>query len=453
MDKLAAVVIIFLLVVANGLFVAAEFAIVSVPRVAVERRAASGDRLAALVLSILREPRRRDRYIATAQLGISVASVGLGMYGEHVLAEWIAAGLHSAGMGEARWITAHGLASVLAVGLLTYFHIVIGEMIPKSVAMQAAERTSRLVTPPMLAVQTVGMPLIWSLSFIGNWLLKLIGIHRGAGSPEHVRTPEELQYIVRESQAGGMLRRESADVVQELLDFGDLTAGEVMVPRVRVVGLEVGTPFEEAARLVREAPHTRYPIYEESLDNIIGMVHIKDLFRRLRNQRAVHANDARPVPYIPETADIDTLLKAMRAARTQMAVVMDEHGGTAGIVTIEDLFEEVVGDIEESEGRRPEIYRDERGRVAAAGTARIEDVGEFLGVVLEHDEVDTVSGLVLDLVGRPPLVGDVVEYDDVRFEVVAVEGHGVGEAAVTLVKPPQGPPMRPGEAEPGGEGE
>jgi len=445
MDKLLAIVIILALVLLNALFVAAEFAIVSVPRSTIEASAHRGDRLARVVWKILREPARRDRYIATAQLGISVASLLLGMYGEHVLAEWIAAGLHGAGMGEASWITAHALASVLAVVVLTYFHIVLGEMIPKSLSLQQPDRMVRLVTPPLLVLQTVALPLIRVLSFAGNGLLKVFGVDRQALSHEHVRTPEELRYIVRESQAGGMLRRESAAVVQELLDFGELTAGEVMVPRVRVVGLEVDTPFDEVVAIVRRHPHTRYPIYDGDLDHIVGMVHIKDLFRRLRSRRAVHPADAREVPYVPETADIDAVIGALRAARTQMAVVMDEHGGTAGIVTIEDMFEEVVGDIEESGSRRPDMSRDGRGRALVAGTVRVEEVGEFLGVVLEHEEVDSVSGLVLDLLGRPPLVGDVVEYDDVRFEVTAVEGHGVREVRATLMKPPQLPEMEGGE--------
>jgi len=445
MDKLLAIAIILVLVLLNALFVAAEFAIVSVPRSSIETAAGRGDALARMVLRILREPMRRDRYIATAQLGISIASLLLGMYGEHVLAEWIAAGLHAAGMGEGAWITAHALASVLAVVVLTYFHIVLGEMIPKSLSLQQPDRMVRLVTPPLLVLQTIALPLIRVLSFAGNGLLKVFGIDRQGLSHEHVRTPEELRYIVRESQAGGMLRRESAAVVQELLDFGELTAGEVMVPRVRVVGLEVGTPFDEVVRIVGEHPHTRYPIYQDDLDHIIGMVHIKDLFRRLRARRAVHAADARTVPYVPETADIDAVIGALRAARTQLAVVMDEHGGTAGIVTIEDMFEEVVGDIEESGGGRPDMYRDTRGRAIVAGTVRVEEVGEFLGVVLEHEEVDSVSGLILDRLGRPPAVGDVVEYDDVRFEVTAIEGHGVREAAATLMKPPQLPEMQAGE--------
>ncbi|HEX2091848.1 MAG TPA: hemolysin family protein [Longimicrobiaceae bacterium] len=432
---MVATVIIVALLLLNALFVAAEFAIVGAPRVSVERRAASGDRVARTVLRILRDPVRQDRYIATAQLGITVASLGLGMYGEHVLAEWLAHWLES--LGEFRWVAAHTVASVLAVAILTYFHIVVGEMVPKSLALQAAERTAMWVTPPILWIQTAVFPLILGLNAMGNGLLRLMGINRREATGEHYRTPEELQFIVRESQAGGLLRKESAEVVQELLEWGDLTAGEVMVPRVRIIGIPVGAAFQEVREIVCSHPHTRYPIYRGSLDEIVGMVHIKDLFRRLRNRRSVHVNDARQVPYVPETATIETVLEAMRRVRSQMAVVMDEHGGTAGIITLEDLFEEVVGEIEEgSVAHRPDVTRDASGALRVKGTVRLDEVGEELGVVLEHEEVDTVSGLVLSILERPPAVGDVVEYDDVRFEVVAVEGHGVREALAVPLRPP-----------------
>ncbi len=431
------VAVIVVLLLLNALFVAAEFAIVGVPRVSVERRAAAGDRVARTVLHILRDPVRQDRYIATAQLGITVASLGLGMYGEHVLAEWIGHALVSAGLGDLRWVAAHTVASVLAVAILTYFHIVIGEMVPKSLALQQPERTAMWVTRPILWMQMAVYPAILALNALGNGLLRLVGIDRQEGTGEHYRTPEELQFIVRESQAGGLLRKESAEVVQELLEWGDLTAGEVMVPRVRITGIPVGASFTEVREIVRGSPHTRYPIYRGSLDDIVGMIHIKDLFRRLRNRRSVHENDARSVPYVPETALIETVLSAMREARSQLAVVMDEHGGTAGVITLEDLFEEVVGEIEEGSAvHRPDVHRAPDGTLHVAGTVRLDEVGEELGLVLEHEEVDTVSGLVLSILDRPPTVGDAVVYDDVRFEVVTVEGHGVREAAVTPIAPP-----------------
>lgn len=424
------ILIVAALILVNALFVAAEFAIVGAPRAAVERRAAEGDALARVVAGILRDPRRQDRYIATAQLGITVASLGLGMYGEHRLAEWI--GHHLTGLEGLREPAAHTLASILAIGFLTYLHIVLGEMIPKSLALQSAERAAMVVTPPVLAVQRLVHPLVFLLNGIGNGLLRLAGIDRRTSTGEQYRTAEELQFIVRESEAGGLLRQESAQVLQELLEFGDLTAGEVMIPRVRAVGIPAGATAEEMLHILRTHPHTRYPVYEGSLDHIVGVVHIKDILRRMPNRRALRPSEVREVPYIPETSTMDTVLAAMRRVNSQMAVVMDEHGGTAGVVTIEDLFEEVVGEIEEGWARPPAPDHDASGRLLVSGTLRISEVGDALGVVLEHEEVDTASGLVLALLDRPPLVGDVVEYDGVRFEVTAVEGHGVKECAVTL---------------------
>jgi CBS domain containing-hemolysin-like protein len=436
MDKVFALLVIAGLILLNALFVAAEFAIVGAPRASVERRAADGDRVARIVLHILRDPRRQDRYIATAQLGITAASLGLGMYGEHMVAEWIAGGLE--GLGDWQWVAAHTVASVLAISILTYFHIVVGEMIPKSLALQHAERTALVVTRPLLLVQFLLKPLVVLLNGLGFVLLRLVGIDRAVATSEQYRTPEELQFIVRESQAGGMLRKESARVLQELLEFGDLTAGEVMIPRVRVVGIPAGAGPDEMLAILRANPHTRYPVYEGDLDHIVGVVHIKDILRRMPNRRTLRPAEVRAAPYLPETAEMDTVLAAMRRENSQMAVVMDEHGGTAGVITIEDLFEEVVGEIEEGWVEHPEVAHDPSGRLLVAGTVRIEDVGEALGVVLEHEEVDTVSGLVLALLDRPPVVGDVVEYDDVRVEVTAVQGHGVREASVVALKPPDG---------------
>ena len=433
MDKLVPVLIITLLILLNALFVAAEFAIVGAPKAAIERRAADGDAIARIVAGILSDPRRQDRYIATAQLGITIASLGLGMYGEHVLAEWIGHAIE--GRGPLKAAAAHTLASVLAVSILTYFHIVVGEMIPKSLALQSADRAALLVTPVVLAIQRVVILPVIALNALGNALLKLAGINRFAANGEHYRTPQELQFIIRESQAGGMLRQESADVVQELLAFGDLTAGEVMIPRVRVTGIPAAAPAEEMLQIFRKSPHTRYPVFDGSLDNIVGVVHIKDILRRIPNRRALRPAEVREVPFIPETAGMDVVLAAMRRVNSQMAVVMDEHGGTAGVITIEDLFEEVVGEIEEGWVQRTDVYRDADGLLRVAGTVRIEEVGEELGLVLEHTEVDTVSGLVLAELDRPPEVGDTVEYDDVRFEVASVEGHGVKECVVTPLRP------------------
>jgi CBS domain containing-hemolysin-like protein len=430
--------IITALIVLNGIFVAAEFAIVGAPKAAIDARAAHGDRLARLVQRVLRDTRLQDRYIATAQLGITLASLGLGMYGEHVLADAIYDALDSS--GAPALIVSHGAASVVAVAILTYFHIVVGEMVPKSLALQQAERLACWITPPMLWTKNILYPLVVTLNGLGNQLLKLIGVNRQAQNAEQYYTPEELQLIVQESGELGALRSESSEMLQELFEFGDLTAGQVMVPRVRILGIPVGMTPGAIRELLADQTHTRYPVYEKDLDHIVGMVHIKDLLRLLVHDETITAGHARAVPVVPETAELDTVLTVMRRDRTQMAVVIDEHGGTAGVVTLEDLFEEVVGDIEEGPSAGSQVYRDRDGRLRVPGTMRLDEVGQHFDLDLEHEEVDSVSGLILTVLGRPPVVGDTVKWERLQFDVTAVKGHGVEEAAVCLTDMDSGPP-------------
>lgn len=424
-------VIIAALVVLNGLFVAAEFAIIGAPRPAVEAAAARGDRLAKRVLDVIRSTRQQDRFIATAQLGITLASLGLGMYGEHVLAVWFEEHLHAV-QEEWRWLPAHALASVLAVMVLTYLHIVFGEMIPKSLALQHAERSARFVVRPMRALQLALYPFIVALNDTGNLTLRLFGIRRQETS-ENRLTPEELQLIVEESEEVGAIRADAGGLLRELFEFGDLTAGEAMVPRVRVSGIPVGAGPDDVRRILRDTRHTRYPVYEGDLDHIVGMLHVKDLLRRLLAGETIVARDARPLPSVPETMPLDDVLAVMQRQRTHMAVVLDEHGGTAGVITLEDLFEEVVGDIDEGQPVRPPLTIESERVLRARGTVRLDEVGQHWDLDLEHEDVDSVSGLVLAELGRTPRVGDVVEWDRLRVEVLEVRGKGVGLARVTLV--------------------
>lgn len=430
MELLVPITVILLLVIANGLFVAAEFAIVGAPRASIEHLSAQGSTLARRVERILQDPRRQDRYIATTQIGISVASLGLGMYGEHTLASWLEPRLLV--VEQFRWIAAHTLASVIAVALLTYLHIVAGEMVPKALALQRSARTALYVSPIIEVIALALYPIVVGLNGVGNGLLRLVGVRRQEVEAERYHTSEELQFIIQESHEGGLLRGESGRILRELFEFGDLTAREVMVPRVQLVGIPVGTGAGELRHIVRANLHTRYPIYDGNLDHVLGSIHIKRLLRHFVTDRPIEAADARPLPYVPLTTPLDEVIAAMRTNRAQMAVVMDEHGGTAGVITFEDLFEEVVGDIDEGRGRQP-IARRASGDVIARGTVRIEDAGEALGLALDHPDVVTISGLVLTLLRRPPAIGDVVLWKDVRIEVTAVRGRGVAEARLTRV--------------------
>jgi CBS domain containing-hemolysin-like protein len=383
-----------------------------------------------MVQRILHEPRRQDRYVATAQIGVTAASLGLGMYGEHAIAGWIAGWLGDRGLGG--WIIAHGFASAAAIGLLTYVHIVFGEMVPKALALQRAASIALWITPLMRWVQGALFPLVVTLNTIGDAILKPLGFQRQAQHADQYYTPEELQLVVQEAEERGTLRAEAGQMLRELFEFGDLTAGEAMVPRVRITGIPVGSTPQELRAVLGSSPHTRYPVYEDDLDHIVGMVHIKDLLRLLLSSQTLSAAHARAVPVMPETAALDNVLTTLRREGTQMAIVIDEHGGTAGVLTLEDLFEEVVGEIDETPGAPKQPRRDAVGRFHVPGTMRLDELGQLFDLDLSHEDVDSVSGLVLTLLGRPPRVGDRVQFDRLRFDVISVKGRGVDECAVKL---------------------
>jgi len=423
------IVAIFLLI--NALYVAAEFALVGAPKEAIEHRAAQGDRMSQRLNRLMESSHAQDRYIATAQIGITVASLGLGMFGEHGLADWLAPRL--LWVGEWRFITAHSIASVVAIAGLTCGHIVIGEMVPKSLALQHTERAARWLYWPMRLSWILTLPFVFLFNTMADACLGVIGVRRSAQTDDQLHTPEELRLIVEESEEGGALREESGRLLQELFEFGDLTASQVMVPRVRVVGVPVGATPDDIRALLLSRMHTRYPVYAGDLDHIVGMLHVKDLLRRIITNSTITAADVRAIPVVPETAPLDDVLTLMQRANVHMAVVIDEHGGTAGTVSIEDLSEEVVGEISEDATDIPSFVEESPNVWRVAGTARLDEVGQRYDLDLEHDDVESVSGLVLARLGRPPVVGDVVEFGQIRFEVLALAGRGVREARVSVI--------------------
>jgi len=424
------------LLLANAFFVAAEFAVIGVSKASVANRANQGDSMAARVLALLTSPVRQDRFIATAQIGITLASLGLGMYGEHTFAAWLEPRLDLS--PTARLIASHTLASVLAVAALTYLHIFLGEMVPKAIALSHAAQTVRLVYWPMFAAYILFYPFVTALNALGNWMLRLVGIDRKEETSDHVYSAEELQIIVEESSEGGAIRAESGTILRELLEFGDRTAGEAMVPRVRVVGIPVNASPDRVRDIVLDHHHTRYPIYDGDLDHIVGMLHVKDLLRRILASAPITAASVKAMPVVPETAALDAVLETMQRSQAHLAVVVDEHGGTAGVLSLEDLFEEVVGEIDEGMPEEPALVSETATSAVVAGTLRLDELGSHFDLDLSHEEVDSVSGLVLAILGRPPRVGDAVEYDRIRLEVTSTSGHGVQRARAILLPAVQG---------------
>jgi CBS domain containing-hemolysin-like protein len=417
----------FAFIALNALFVAAEFAMIGAPKTAIEHRASQGDRVARRLLDVLQSPQRQDRYIATSQLGITAASLALGVYGEPLVALFLEPYL-----GQLP-ISAVAVSEVLALALLTLAHIVFGEIAPKSLALQHAERTAAIAYWPMRVTLFVVYPVVWVLNGIASLALRLLGVRRQANARDQFYTPEELQLIVEESEKGGAIHAESGRLLRELFEFGDLTAGQVMMPRVRVIGIPSGATPAEVRALIGMRSHTRYPLFDGDLDHIVGVINARDLLRRLIADEPVRASDALPMPVIPETAALDDVLTTLQREHAHVAIVIDEHGGTAGLVSLEDLFEEVVGGIDEGAADTPGIVPLSDGSIRVPGTLRLDELGQHFDLPIEHEDVDSVSGLVLAQLGRPPEIGDVVEYGRLRLEVASLSGLGVREVRAWLV--------------------
>ncbi|MBC7658223.1 MAG: HlyC/CorC family transporter [Chitinophagaceae bacterium] len=433
MSDLLPFIVIVILVLINGLFVAAEFALIGTPRTQIDQAANQGNAVAKVIQSILKNPNKQAEYIATAQLGITLASLGLGMYGERKIAELLFASFQNFGGEDA----VHTVASILALGILTFLHIVLGEMVPKSMALQKPQETSLWITPIVVLVQKCVFPLIIALNKLGNGFLKLIGVTSGGVHKASAHTAEELEFVFKESQEGGQLRKKTREILQDLLYFGHLNAGEVMVPRIKIIGIPIKANNDEVKAIISKSKHTRYPLYDGSFDNIVGTVHTKDFLRaQLKGEVGTISDLIRPVPYVPEAASLEQVLKIMRKHNAHMVVVIDEFGGTAGLLSIEDLFEEVVGEIGEGGGESPDIQKDKNSGVfRVTGMVRIEDLGVRLHQDMEHEDVDTVNGLIMTLLGRLPKLGDGVVYKGYRFEVIEIDGHGVGYCNVSAVDP------------------
>lgn len=430
-ELLVVLVVTLVLVAVNGLFVASEFAIISASRPALAAQAADGDRLARRAVGILEEPAHLDRYIATAQIGITFASLGLGMYGEHNLARIIGGWFTELGFtGWGAAVSSHGLATAVSLLFVTYLHVVFGEMIPKSLALTHAHETLRWVMRPMSFVAVVLGPLTRALTHVGNSLLGLTGFRRARGA-SYYYDPDELRELVRESRHGGLMPEEEERVFQEIIDFSDISAAQAMIPRVWIDDLPVDASADEIRAMVSTHPRTRYPVTDGSLDQIIGTVHIKQLLRLLGSGAGLAADSVHEVAYVPENADLELVLAAMDRTRNQMAVVMDEHGGTAGILTIEDVCAEAIGDIEEGVEDQPDIVELGPNRYQVQGTVRLDTLGERLDRPLEHPDVITVSGLILALLGRPARRGETVRWAGLDFRVGLLHGRGVGIAIVT----------------------
>lgn len=427
--------IIFALVLLNGLFVAAEFAIIGVRHSRVEQLADEGHKVARRVLGILDSPRRQDRYIATAQVGITIASLGLGMYGEPQIARFVEPVLEDIGGEALQPALIHTVAFVLSLSFVTYLHVVIGEMIPKAISLSSAEKAVLRLAQPMRIAQLILSPAVILLNSIGNGLLRLFRVPLAEGHAR-LHSPEELGLIVSESAEGGLLNDEEEEMILNIFDFGERQVGQVMTPRRKVQAIPADMPEAELLQLVAQSRNSRFPVYDGDLDHVLGILHLKDLLtHQLRGNGDLDLRALlRPAPAVPEQLPVESLLAAFKRQRLHMAIVVDEFGGMAGIVTLEDLIEEVVGEVrDEFDVEKEPFTVVEPGTLEVAGNYLIDDLSDhvFLGDDESLPDVETVGGLIVTGLGRPPRLGDELVYPgDVHFTVLDVDGLAVARVRV-----------------------
>jgi putative hemolysin len=440
LSPLISILIILSLVLANGFFVAAEVALVSSRPTRIQQLAASGNMAARLVQRAQADP---NRFIAAAQLGITVASLLLGWLGEETFAALLHPLLARVLADEGAWLTAHGVASILALTLITFLHIALGEQVPKMLALQHAESVILIAAPLTDLIARLFRPFIAVLYLFTNFVLRLLGLEYRA--EEHaVHSPDELRLLVGRTASAGLISPSHRELVERAFAFGDLTAAEVMVPRTEVVALATDTPMREAIRTVLRTRHSRYPVYETSVDNVVGVLPAKSLLALAARGRLQHLGQdseeslkrlLRPPLFVPQGTLVADLLTRMKAARQPLAVVLDEFGGTSGVVTARDLLARLGGEIGDEDGSPThEIRSLEDGTVLADGLALLEDVNERLGTRFDAAEVDTLGGLVFARLGRRPRIGDDVELDG-GYRGVVDQLDGLRVARVRLIPP------------------
>src|SRR5438309_7246578 len=408
------------LILLNAFFVAAEYGLVTARRTRIVELHHQGNRRARDVLRITSDP---PRFIAAMQLGVTLTSLGIGALGEQALA------------GALDNVTATVLAVLIAYLVLTFLHVVIGELVPKGVALRHSEGTALIVSAPVRTFFLIARPLIWVLQRSTEVVLRALG-QEPPGAEDEVHSEAELRMLVSQSTQHGEIEQQEQEMLYKVFDFADKEASDVMVPRPEVVALSIDLPPEQALEAVMDSPYTRYPVYRESLDNVVGILHVRDLFSALR-ERGMHEVKVqelvRPAHIVPETKDLAALLTEFRRANQHMAIVVDEYGEMEGIVTLEDLLEEIVGDIEDEFDLPDEsVEQIDEDTVIIEGTFPIDDFNERFRTSLPAEDYHTVAGFVFGLLGRQPEVGDDVSHDGMRFDVLEVEGSRINRLAVTF---------------------
>lgn len=436
------IAVVALMIFFNALYVAAEFATVSSRRTRISQLAGSGNRMAQLLLPIMENSRKLDNYVATCQVGITISSLVVGAYGQsHIatllinplqallrqLAAW---GLFEVGNTDIVETAAQSISITLVLILITILQVIIGELFPKSVAIQYPETVALAVMVPMRISRMILSPFIAVFNGSGNLILRLLG--RKAEKNTHAHSPEEIEMLVTESHESGFLADRERLMLRNAFRLRDLTARQVMLHRTKLTAAPANCTVEEILNMAIDDGFTRIPVFRESIDNITGFVHIKDLFRLHVAGQSEIKDIIREVVYVPETLPAAEVWEKLNNRRKYLAIVFDEYGGTEGLITFEDLIEEVFGELQDEFDEEMALFsKDDEGRIYLRGDLLVSDVNEYLELHLPN-EADTLSGLIFSELGRAPEVGDVITIGDISIQVENMEDLGVSEISLQL---------------------
>ena len=419
------------LVFLNGFFVAAEFALVKVRASQIEIKAKTGSRVAKIAKHMTQH---LDGYLAATQLGITLASLGLGWVGEEVMTKIVSNFFNFINIDMTSSV-ATNIGHVLAFAIITVLHIVFGELAPKSLAIQRPIGTTMGIALPLHFFYLIFRPFIWLLNGFANFILRILGIATIGGHEAH-HSSEELQYLLDQGKESGALETNEHELIKNVFDFNDRVVKNIMVPRTIISGIELSTPHKEVLDIIIREGYSRIPVYDETIDKIVGIVHAKDILPLLaENKECILKEIIRKPYFIPETKKFNDRLSALQLMRIQIAIVLDEFGGTAGMVTAEDIVEELVGDIQdEYDEEKPIVEKVSTNEFIIDATASIYDVNEYLPHDLPEDgDYDTVAGLVSEIFGKIPDVGEASEFNGYIITILKKADQNVESVKLELV--------------------
>lgn len=447
MDLLLIITIIAFLIAVNGFYVAAEFSTVSAQRSRLAQLADSGNQGAKRMLAVVEDPHKLDAYIAACQLGITVSSLILGFYGQSNIARLVEPYLLR--LGESAQFLAQSISATAILVVLTILQVIFGELMPKNIGLQYPEQLAIYTSMPMQWSLLVFQPLIRIFNGSGQVLLHLLG-SAPVAEHAHVHSPEEIMFMVEESSAGGVLDQEERRLLVNTLQLRDTTARKAMIPRNRMLAAAIDRPCNELFQLLADSPYSRLPLYEETIDKIVGVVHLRDLMLLYytATQEASNAdsetnisfadiNDMQRImhraQFVPDSMLIEDVMALMQNTHTNVAIVIDEYGGTAGMITFEDLIEEIIGEFEdEFDPENLALVLQDNQRMVVRGEMLIEDINDLLGLYLPTKDVDTIGGLVTSELGRIPTIGEEVNIGATALRVEKMEQNSVLEVSLPV---------------------